>query len=252
MAVPLPAPLALTQTLDSKYFKHKAKAQLEKLQPQLEILLKECCYYYTIQAELTQQSNIHWHGTVTFKSEIHKAIYCDKARHFGRQYKLIKIGDIKGWNEYITKDTAKTMEVLGLPLNKIRKEYSVKQENILKALEFQKEISNEINNIEVINDKPTVEVFKYTLLRDFDEHFKSVYDMDIECPEYIYTKAVRDIVRQCYKSFDTTISVFVRNYQGNETRIFKGTDEKHYYLVNAEYFELKHFKGYGWETRNPA
>lgn len=122
-----PDPVALTQTLHSRYYKYKAITQLGKIFPLLEKLLKQTCMYYIIQAELTEKGNIHFHGTVTFISDIHKFIYVDSVRTLGMYYMKL-IHNIEEWTKYYRKSTRQTLEKLQLPITEkslklIRKEF---------------------------------------------------------------------------------------------------------------------------------
>lgn len=162
-----PDPVALTQTLHSRYYKYKAITQLEKIYPLLEKLLKQTCMFYTIQAELTEKGNIHFHGTVTFISDIHKFIYVDSVRTLG-MYVMKPIHNIEQWTKYYKKSTRETLEKLQLPvtnksLKLIRKEYKADLIKIQETL-------NLMNNYEYDNGEPVTADNNYNPLDDTINH----------------------------------------------------------------------------------
>ena len=104
-------PEALTQTLKPTFFKYKAIDQLERTSGNLQKLLKQTCSDYILQAELTEKSNIHYHGLVTFISPFHKLYYQDNIRGLG--FCLIKpIFELNKWLAYMYKDNLSTLTLL--------------------------------------------------------------------------------------------------------------------------------------------
>lgn len=137
---PMPSPFAYTQTLAKRFYKHKAHKQHEVIFPILNKLLRSITQCYTIQAELTQQCNVHYHGIVTFRNHEAKLLFLDSVRELG--FSCLKpITNIEKWNEYISKDTQITLKHFGKdrnvipPLSHIRREWN-RQNEENKLLKF--------------------------------------------------------------------------------------------------------------------
>lgn len=102
---------AITQTLKPKYYKQKAEQQLQKTAPLLLRLLQQTTTEYHLIAELTSQTNIHYHMRVKFLDKFTRDYYSDNSRILG--HSLIKpIDDLPGWITYMNKDLTRTRELI--------------------------------------------------------------------------------------------------------------------------------------------
>lgn len=146
----------MTQTLHPRYYKLKAKRQLEIAHKKMRVVLKHTASEYLLAIELTNKVNIHFHIEISFKTETHKNVCIDSLRKIGfTDCRLLKTSeDSERWQQYMYKDMRKTRDFLGQPVL-----YSYKLDNnkLLDELKIYNELSLRLKGLLPLEDNTDAE-----------------------------------------------------------------------------------------------
>lgn len=106
----------LTVTIKPKLYKYSSTTQYDLTVGELAHILETCCKDYACFPELTERSNIHWHGWITFRDRLNQHTFVNKCKT-NKMLGMIKINDqvITDTNRthaYIIKDLQLTYKVI--------------------------------------------------------------------------------------------------------------------------------------------
>lgn len=106
---------AITQTLNSRFFRLKAPSQIEKTIPHILRVLKEFVIDYYITTEITKKGNVHYHMHVTTGDNmlwLFPRLYADCTRKIGF-CEVKSCYNTEEWKHYMDKELQQTQLFLG-------------------------------------------------------------------------------------------------------------------------------------------